>query len=317
MTQTTRTTQTTQTTPDTQAAQPTGATHASPSPTHRWTFDAIGTPWSVDTVAPLSALVRAAVSARIDSFDRSWSRFRDDSLVRRIAERPGSWQLPADAAALLAVYRDLYKCTDGAVSPLIGRTLEQLGYDRTYSLRDSGRAAAPPEWDAAISWDGETLTTVAPVVLDVGAAGKGYLVDLVCGVLREAGETDFVVDASGDLRIVGSGVTRVALEHPRDASKAIGVANLSRGALAASASNRRAWGAGLHHVIDATTGLPTSDVIATWAMAPTALLADGLATGLFFAEAQRFARFGDFGWVRMFANGRVQHSADFPGEFFA
>ena len=42
-----------------------------------------------------------------------------------------------------------------------------------------------------------------------------------------------------------------------------------------SATNRRAWGNGLHHVIDATTGLPTRNVIATWAIAETALEADG------------------------------------------
>ena len=177
-------------------------------------------------------------------------------------------------------------------------------------------SSAPPAWDNAIAWQDGTLTTVAPVVLDVGAAGKGYLVDLVSTVLAESGIEAFVVDASGDIRIVGPGVTRVALEHPLDASKAIGVAQLRHGALCASASNRRSWGDGLHHVIDATTGLPTSHVIATWVMAPTALIADGLATGLFFAEASRFAGLGDFSWVRMFSTGRVQHSPDFDGELF-
>ena len=157
---------------------------------------------------------------------------------------------------------------------------------------------------------------MSPVLLDVGAAGKGYLVDIVCGLLVEGGVTEAVVDASGDIRLVGAGVTRVALEHPLDASKAIGVARLGHGALCASASNRRAWGEGLHHVIDATTGLPTSRVIATWVTAPTALLADGIATGLFFAQGSRFAALGDFDWVRMFSTGRVEHSPDFDGELF-
>ena len=60
---------------------------------------------------------------------------------------------------------------------------------------------------------------------------------------------------------------------------------LRDGALAASAVNRRAWGDGLHHVIDALTGLPTASVVATWALAPDALHADGLATALFFDPA--------------------------------
>lgn len=261
--------------------------------------------------------MRAKVTARIDDFDRIWSRFRPDSLVSRIAREPGSWRLPAEAGPLLDAYRTLYEATDGAVSPLVGRTLEQLGYDRSYSLRDSGNASVPPSWESALSWDGETLTTVAPVLLDVGAAGKGYLVDLVCDVLSDAGVTECVVDASGDIRIIGSGITRVALEHPLDTSKAIGIVRLSGGALCASASNRRTWGAGLHHVIDATTGLPTHAVIATWVMAPSALVADAVATGLFFAEGSRCAGLGTFSWVRMFASGRVEHSPDFDGELFA
>ena len=41
------------------------------------------------------------------------------------------------------------------------------------------------------------------------------------------------------------------------------IALVHDGALCSSATNRRAWGDGLHHVIDAMTGLPTRDVIAT------------------------------------------------------
>jgi len=287
------------------------------SPSAVLAFEAIGTPWQIETEAPLPASVSAAVADRIEAFDSTWSRFRDDSLVARIAASGGTWRFPAEAGPLFDVYRALYEATDGAVSPLVGRSLERLGYDSAYSLRPTGAAAPAPAWDDAFAWDGETLTTHAPVVLDVGAAGKGYLVDLVSGILREAGLTEFVVDASGDIVHAGTGVTRVGLEHPLDPSKAIGIARLANGSLCASASNRRAWGNGLHHVVDATTGLPTSSVIATWVMAPTALVADGLATGLFFADAASFAALGRFNWVRMFSTGRVERSADFDGELFA
>ena len=279
-------------------------------------FEAIGTDWRVETAEPLGVDVAAAVAHRIETFDRTWSRFRADSLVTRIAATPGTWTFPPDAPALFALYRELYEATDGAVNPLVGRSLERLGYDAAYSLRPSGAAAPAPAWDDAISWNGASLATIAPVVLDVGAAGKGYLVDLVSDVLRAHDVDDFVVDASGDIVHSGIGETRIALEHPLDSSKAIGVVTLSNGALCASASNRRAWGTGLHHVVDATTGLPTSSVIATWVVAPTGLVADGLATGMFFAPAERFAALGDFQWARMFSTGRVEHSAQFDGELF-
>ena len=288
----------------------------SPRLPHRRDFAAIGTGWSIETAEPVDAALSMAIDERIDSFDHTWSRFRDDSLVSRIAREPGIYPLPSEAGPLLEVYRQLYEATDGAVSPLVGRSLERLGYNSAYTLRDSGERGPAPAWSDAIAWDGAALSALRPVTLDVGAAGKGYLVDLVVALLRAGGHTEFVVDASGDLVHAGSAHTRVGLEHPLDTSKAIGIAHVGNRALAASASNRRAWGDGLHHVIDATTGLPTSNVIATWVVADTALIADGLATGLFFAPASAFENLGDFHWVRMFSTGRVEHSANFEGELF-
>jgi FAD:protein FMN transferase len=279
-------------------------------------FEAIGTHWSIETSEPLAADAVAAIADCIESYDAAWSRFRHDSLVSRIATAPGTWQLPGEADALLEVYRVLYEATDGRVSPLVGRALEKLGYDAAYSLRDTGTHAPVIPWADALEWNGRVLTTYSPVLLDVGAAGKGHLVDLVAQVLREHGVHEYVVDASGDLVHAGSRPTRVALEHPLDEAKAIGVVELANGALCASASNRRAWGAGLHHVIDASTGLPTSRVIATWVIAPNALVADGLATGLFFADAARFDALAPFQWARMLSTGRVEHSDDFEGELF-
>jgi len=255
------------------------------------------------------------VHAVIDRYDRTWSRFRTDSTVASIAQRAGTWPLPGEAVPLFDLYRRLYLATDGAMSPLVGLALERLGYDRAYSLRPSGPVGPVPAWEDMLAWDGEALTTVAPVVLDVGAAGKGQLVDLVGEVLSAAGHDEWIVDASGDLRVSGPSI-RVGLEHPLDPTKAIGVANVGDRALCASAVNRRAWGDGLHHVIDATTGLPTGRVIATWAVAATAMEADGLATALFFADPDRLAQEFEFEWVTVRSDLTVACSPGLDGEVF-
>ena len=156
-----------------------------------------------------------------------------------------------------------------------------------------------------------------PVLIDVGAAGKGYLIDLVSGVLLEQGHSEHVIDASGDLLARGDVRMRVALEHPRDPRKAIGVVELHDGALAASSSNRRAWGDGLHHVLDAVTGEPTSTVIATWALADSALIADGAATALFFDPSPDWVQRREIHYVRMFASGAAELSQSYPGELFS
>jgi thiamine biosynthesis lipoprotein len=283
---------------------------------HVWEFEAIGAPWRISTPTELAPAVTDAVRIRIDDFDRVYSRFRSDSLVSQIAATAGTWDFPPDAAPLFALYRALYNATEAAMSPLVGERLENLGYDRDYTLRPRDEAVEVPRWDEIMHWDGTRLTTTGRVLVDVGAAGKGYLVDLVAAVLRLHGVDEYLVDASGDLLHRGAEPVRVGLEHPFDDTKAIGICELQNASICASAPNRRSWGDGLHHILDATTGEPTTSVAATWAVASTGLVADGLATALFFAAAPALSASYTFDYVRMFPDQRVEYSRTFPGELF-
>lgn len=279
-----------------------------------WRFEAIGTAWTVDTDEPLGDADRAAVVDVVVDFDRTWSRFRDDSLVAAMAQAPGRWELPPEAGALLALYDRLGGVTAGAVTPLVGRTLADLGYDATYSLRPAAHVSAVPP-SSSLDWQEPWLTTTEPVLLDVGAAGKGLLVDLVAARLEDC--SGLTVDASGDLLHRGPEVLRVALEHPLDVTVAVGVAELAPGtALCASAVNRRAWGEGLHHVLDGRTGRPTHDVLATWVVAPSCMLADGAATAAFFVPPHELDPALGVASARLRSDGRLETSATFPGEMF-
>lgn len=285
-------------------------------------FQAIGTRWEVDTDRPLDVVDLGAVHDRIARFDADWSRFRPDSWVSRVAGAgAGEYDLPADAGPLLAAYDIADGCTHGAVSPLVGQALDDLGYDAAYRLRprldpDGQLLAHPaPPWSQVRRISGR-ITLPTPALIDVGAAGKGYLVDLVSEVLTERGLTPHVVDAGGDIRVIG-GPLRVALEDPHDPARALGILRVSDGAIAGSAPNRRAWGPGLHHVVDARTGRPTDRVLATWAVADDALTADIAATALFFADPDLVAaRFG-IRYVVLDADRRLRWSLDLDGEVFA
>jgi FAD:protein FMN transferase len=48
-------------------------------------------------------------------------------------------------------------------------------------------------------------------VIDVGAAGKGYLVDIVSDILIEDRFTEFIVDGSGDIHHSGESSIQVGL----------------------------------------------------------------------------------------------------------
>ncbi|MDR6865677.1 thiamine biosynthesis lipoprotein [Microbacterium resistens] len=280
-----------------------------------WRFDGIGTAWQIDTEEPLSEGDRTAVLSLVDEFDRTWSRFRADSTVSRLAEAPGTVPAPPDAKPMLDLFSALDEATGGAVNPLVGESLAHRGYDAALSLRDRGAVSAPADWREVLGWADGALTLGRPARIDVGALGKGRLVDLVLALLGDRGHGTAVVDGSGDLAVRGT-TLRVALEHPYDPRRAIGVVDVADRALCASAVNRRAWGDGLHHVLDARTGEPVRTIAATWAIAATAMAADAAATALFFDGGPAFAHAQGVEWVRMTTAGAVEWSPGSTAELF-
>jgi len=288
-------------------------------------FEAIGTLWSIDTPAPLAHSTLDRVRAVVDAYDRVWSRFRADSVVSRMAREGGTHDLPTHAAELLDLYDVLEERTRGAVTPLVGRSLERLGYDATYRLRPDGTPLAVRSGTRTRDVltrhvrDGQGLTVTAarPVLLDVGAAGKGQLVDLVAAELRACGVGEYLVDAGGDMLHRGPHVVRVGLQVPGDPGRVLGVVELRDAALCASAVDRRSWGDGLHHVLDARTGAPTQGVVATWVVAERAMVADGLATALFLADADVLQGVAEHTYVQLHADSRARVALALQGEVFA
>ena len=282
-----------------------------------FTFDAIGTQWaiSVDLADnPSSALERLErdVKARIGLFDQTYSRFRTDSWAAHLAGPPGSFRLPPDAYPLIEFYDRLYQATGGAVTPLIGQTMAALGYGPSLGLVE----LAPPSWNDAISYDRHTLRTRQPVHLDVGAAGKGYIVDLVHEMLISAGSVAHFIDAGHDIRNFAHDGTMldVGLENPLDVSQAVGITQIGNQSIAASSGALRRWG-NYHHIIDPRTLASPAQVIATWAIADTAMVADGLATALFLVEPEALGEFA-FDYAVLDAGMTLTYSPGFPAQLF-
>ncbi|GAA4030205.1 FAD:protein FMN transferase [Arthrobacter methylotrophus] len=281
-----------------------------------FSFDGIGTRWEISTPEPLGNAVRRRLREVVEDYDRNYSRFRADSVVAGLAREAGTVTLPSGASGLEALFRKLYRLSSGAVTPLIGGSLEQLGYGPGYALQALGDPVPAPRWEDVLVWNGTQVTTSVPLVLDIGAAGKGQLVDLTAAVLRSTGTTEFLVDASGDMLHSGTEPLGVALEHPYDPTQAIGVVELHDGALCASAANRRAWGDGLHHVLDGATGRPIETVVATWTTAATAMEADALATALFMVDPTVLEEEFEFSWLKVYSDGHAAFSAGFEGTLF-
>ncbi|MDQ4502036.1 FAD:protein FMN transferase [Sinomonas sp. ASV322] len=287
-----------------------------------FTFEAIGTLFEVRTDEPLGDALEWALLREVERFDWVWSRFRPDSIVAQMRAGSGRWDLPSESSRLAELYARLYRVTRGAVNPWVGSSLERIGYGPGYELVPSGAPEPAPLWDDDHQWEGTAVVLSRPGVLDIGAAGKGLLVDLLGSILAEAGHPAFVVDGSGDILHAGLAPLRVGLEHPYHADQAIGVVELDGAALCASSGNRRAWGDGFHHLLDARTGAPVRSIVATWATAQDAMTADALATALFVAPGEDLA--AEFAtessvpeWLQVFADGHAEGTPFFMGGLFS
>ena len=234
---------------------------------------ALGTGIIISSSVLISQRVQKRIRAFVEEYESVLSRFREDSLVSRMAraEHGGEFEFPAWAGPLFALYSEFYSATHGAFDACIGADLLALGYNNSVQFVPESavsassnivswsnyRRALPVTW-SDISQDScsATLCTNQPVQLDFGAAGKGYFVDLVTQIIKEElgsempsdsdshADFDFLVNAGGDMRACFSNEDyqiKVALENPFDTTQAVGVASIASGALCASSAARRRW----------------------------------------------------------------------------
>ncbi len=282
---------------------------------HNWRFDALGTSWEIASGVPIGDATKKRVTKQLALFELTFSRFIGDSFVSVIADKPGSYTFPSDAKEIFSLYEELYELTDGKVTPLVGEALADAGYDARYSLQSKKEIHPVPRYGEVVQRKGNVITTNQPVMFDVGAVGKGYAVDTIIELLKADGYSSFVVDASGDMRIVGDTTQQVGLENPHNFEEVIGTVDLHNKALCASASNRRKWGE-WHHIIDPNTASPTHEIIATWVVADSAMVADGLATALFFTSPETLRAKYTYEYMRMHADGSVEYSDYFAKGIF-
>ena len=285
----------------------------------QFNFSAIGTTWQIDVYKNISISqeveIFSAIKKRIDEFDIAYSRFRDDSIVMKIANETGDYVLPEDSKKLFDLYYKLYHQTDGLFTPFVGQMLSDAGYDAHYSLKQKKQLEAPPIWEQVIDYSYPNLIVKKPVLLDFGAGGKGYLVDIVGEVIESYGIYLYCIDAGGDILHKGNTPISVGLENPENFDEAIGVYSLSNGSLCGSAGNRRVWG-DFTHIINPTTLSSPRNILGVWVFAKEAFLADSIATCLFFVSAKKLLKMYTFEYLIVYDNKSVEKSQNFNSQIF-
>ncbi len=255
------------------------------APLSRSAFRSMGT--NVSLIGPASdgfEIADAATRAVFDQQDLRFSRFRADSELSRVNARAGSWtRVSEEFAAVTRLALAAWYETAGRFDPTVLDAVIAAGYDRDFDeLLAGARGAVRPPRPCGrvheVELEDTMLRLPEEVGLDLGGIAKGWTVDVAAQTSVALGLPWALVNAGGDLRVAGSpppeGV-EVGVEDPQDPDAEVGRLILDEGALATSSVTRRAWGAGLHHLIDPWTGLPSDGaVLQATVWAPTCAQAE-------------------------------------------
>ncbi|WP_274572015.1 FAD:protein FMN transferase [Neisseria leonii] len=266
----------------------------------------MGTTYTVKYIEPQGLArerVQQELEALLESVNREMSTYREDSEISAF-NRMGAGEAAVSAgfAEVVDEAVRLNGITRGALDVTVGPLVNLWGFgpDKKITREPTARQLAAAAEVAGIdkislrrSGGKAFLGKKADgVYLDLSAVAKGYGVDVLAHRLEALGVSRYLVEVGGELRGRGTNPQgqpwQVGIEQPSLAQGQAGslVVPLDNMALATSGDYRnfRLDGAGqrLSHIIHPKTQRPISHSLASVSvLAPQAVTADGLATGLF------------------------------------
>jgi len=123
--------------------------------------------------------------------------------------------------------------------------------------------------------------------IDLGGIAKGYAVDAAVRVLKEKNIGSAMVNAGGDIYVLGrkkGKPWRIGIRNPRKNEEILGSIALENSAIVTSGDYERFFfseGKRYHHILNPQTGYPADKCQSVTILAKATDFADGLATGIF------------------------------------
>jgi thiamine biosynthesis lipoprotein len=189
-------------------------------------------------------------------------------------------------AELITLAEDVYSLTGGRFDPTIGAVTRLWDFyeDAAPPFPDSIRAGLEHvDLVSFLRGDGGTW-----FIFDLGGIAKGYAVDAAARTIRRLGFKSAIMNAGGDLALVGRRPDgepwRIAIRHPRRSGEFLGYLDLEDVTVATSGDYERCFiheGRRYHHILDPSTGMPGTGSNSVTVVSASTGLSDALATGLF------------------------------------
>lgn len=280
----------------------------------------MGTLVSVTAIHTSVDLAQEAVGSAFREMDRLvalLNRYDPGSAVSALNERGVLLGPPPEVSRVLQGALVCHRVSRGAFDPTVQPLVDRLRATRATTGAGPGappglRAIADPPSRQEVL---ELLERVDAGAVEVGprairlkkegmgvtldGIAKGYVVDRMAGLLSERGLTDFLVNAGGDVRAAGRREDgrswRVGIQDPDKTGLFPDIVTLDGMAVATSGSYEIYFDPDRvhHHIVDSRNGSSPRQSRSVSVVAPTAMEADALATGVFLMDPEAGAAFID------------------------
>lgn len=256
----------------------------------------MGTVVEIEANHPDFSIARGAIDAglqRMTDVDRLMSTFRSDSEIGLVNRLAATRAVPVgeETFGVLTQARGIALVSGGALDVAV-RPLVQLWRRTT----QRGRLPSTREIEAALSLIDHSGLSIEPnnrsvrlqqpgMGIDLGGIAKGYAVDVAAQALKQRGVNSGLINAGGDLRVIGrnrdEGIWRIGVRHPLAPSRLLLSVLVEDEAVATSGNYFRyvtIGGRQYGHLLHPRTGTPADTVLSATVIAGSAMRADGLAT---------------------------------------
>lgn len=215
------------------------------------------------------------------------SRINDAAGGNPISVSPETWQVILSTQEFSRLTEGAFDITIGAVMRLWDFQSTEAHVPDETAIQTSLRLVGPQQvlLDSVNVKIGLRKRGAA---IDLGGAAKGYAVDKAIAVLKEWGVKAAMVDAGGDIGLLGrksrDETWKIGIRHPRLPGEIIEVLEVDSGAVATSGDYERFFlqnNIRYHHILEPYTGMPARGAVSVTILANTALEADILATAVF------------------------------------
>ena len=230
---------------------------------------------------------------RIEKLISSWDEASETSLINRNAGREPV-KVSSELIQLIERSLAISKLTDGAFD------ISYASMDKIWQFDGSMKEIpSKNEIQKSIALIGyqdidinKTASTVflekAGMKIGFGGIGKGYAADRAKELLRSKGVVAGIINASGDMNTWGvqpnGNPWEVAITNPLQKNTAFGLLPITEGAVVTSGNYEKYVvfdNVSYSHIIDPRTGYPSTGILSVTIFAPSAELADALATSVF------------------------------------